>query len=231
MPLGLSIKPDISANMTPLDVPTAILERRSTRNFKPDPIPSDILHRLIELTVAAPSSWNLQDWRIIVVQDEGQRQALAKAAFNQRQIAQAPVTVVFAADTLIWQDEDYMTQIYTMGLESGAWPEELVAMMKQNIPRFQEGLGDKVREYAIKDAMIAATQMSLAAQSLGLTTCYMNGWIEPQVKEIIGAADQDNIVIALLLPIGYAEDIPGNPGRLPLSTNVFVDNVTTPYSA
>ncbi len=74
----------MAAPMTPLDVPTAILQRRSIKTFKPDLIAPDLLTQLVELTVAAPSSYNLQDWRIIVIQDEAQKAALAEAAWEQQ---------------------------------------------------------------------------------------------------------------------------------------------------
>ena len=66
----------------PLDVPSAILQRRSIKNFKPDAIAPELLNQIIKLTIAAPSSFNLQDWRIIIVQDQAQRAALAAACFN-----------------------------------------------------------------------------------------------------------------------------------------------------
>lgn len=54
-----------------LDVPTAILQRRAIKSFKTDAIAPELLKQLVELTVAAPSSWNLQDWRIVLVQVDG----------------------------------------------------------------------------------------------------------------------------------------------------------------
>ncbi|MFM6006526.1 MAG: nitroreductase family protein, partial [Sphaerospermopsis kisseleviana] len=56
-----------------LDVPTAILQRRSIKTFKPDSISPELLKQLVELTVAAPSSFNTQSWRIVLVQDENQK--------------------------------------------------------------------------------------------------------------------------------------------------------------
>jgi nitroreductase len=82
----------------PLDVPTAILQRRSIKSFKPDPIAPELLRQLVELTVAAPSSFNIQDWRIVIIQDPNQKAALGAACWNQPQITQAPVNLVFAAD-------------------------------------------------------------------------------------------------------------------------------------
>ncbi len=217
--------------MTPLDTVQAIQQRRSIKNFKPDPIPPELLHQLVELTVAAPSSYNLQGWRIVVVQDEAQKQALAEAAFGQSQVVQAPVIFVFAVDSSSWQDDEIMAQIYQQGLESGAWPQQAVDYFKGAIPQFMAALGPKTREYTIKDAMIAATHTALAAEALGLSTCFMNGWLEDKVKAVIGAADNPDIGIALLLPIGYAAEPRQNPGRLPLSVNVSVDQLGTPYGS
>jgi nitroreductase len=69
----------VSTNTTtkPLDVPRAIIQRRSIKTFKSDPISPELLKQLVELTVAAPSSFNVQPWRIVLIQDQGQKAALA----------------------------------------------------------------------------------------------------------------------------------------------------------
>jgi len=218
---------ELSLQTKPLDVPSAIIQRRSIKSFKPEPISPELLKQLVELTVAAPSSYNIQDWRIILVQDDEQKAALSAAAWNQKQIVEAPVTFVFAADATAGEQD--LTPIYDQGLQTGAWTEATVNYFKTAIPQHQAGLGDKRREYAIKDAVIAATHLVLAAESLGLSTCFMNGWIEEKVKEVIGAADNPDIAIALLVPVGYAAESRRDPGRLPFAYNVFVDKVGKPY--
>ncbi|MFE4106260.1 nitroreductase family protein [Almyronema epifaneia] len=214
--------------MPMLDTAQAILQRRAIKSFKSDPIAPDMLRQLLDLTVAAPSSWNLQDWQIVMVQDEAQKAALSAAAWNQQQIVQAPVTFVFAAAPYAWKDDTHMQQIYQEALNRGAWPQQTIDRFKTVIPEFQEKLGDRNREYAIKDAMIAATHMALAAEAMGLSSCFLNGWAEAQVKEVIGAGDE--LAIAVLLPIGYKAEPRKNPGRLPLSHNVFVDQIGNAYS-
>ncbi|MEH2232994.1 MAG: nitroreductase family protein [Nostoc sp.] len=212
----------------PLDVPSAIAQRRSIKTFKADPITPELLKQLVELTVAAPSSYNIQDWQIILVQDEAQKAALSAASFNQQQIVQAPVTFVFAADPNA--GEKNLTSILDRGLETGAWNEGTVNYFKTAVPQFQAALGEKRREYAIKDAIIAATHLVLAAESLGLSTCFMNGWIEDRVKEVIGAGDNPDLAIAVVVPVGYAAEPRLNPGRLPFSSNVSVDRIGNPYA-
>ena len=127
----------------PLDVPSAIAKRRAIKTFKTDPIAPELLKQLVELTVAAPSSYNLQDWKIILVQDEGQKAALSAASFNQQQIVQAPVTFVFAADPNA--GEQNFTPILEQGLQTGAWNEGTVNYFKTAVPQFQAGLGNKRR--------------------------------------------------------------------------------------
>lgn len=211
----------------PLDVPSAIVQRRSIKTFKSDPIAPELLKQLVELTVAAPSSFNTQAWRIILVQDEAQKAALSAASWNQKQIVQAPVTFVFAADSTAGEQD--LTPILEQGLQTGAWNEGTVGYFKNAVPQFQAGLGDKRREYAIKDAIIAATHLVLAAESLGLSTCFMNGWIEDQVKAVIGAENNPDLAIAVLVPVGYAAEPRLNPGRLPFAYNVSVDTISNPY--
>src|SRR5277367_6708747 len=87
----------------PLSVPEAIHHRRTTKRFKPDLIPEATLMELIALTLAAPSSYNLQPWRIVLIDDPAQKEALAKASWNQAQVTTAPVTFVFAADIRGWE--------------------------------------------------------------------------------------------------------------------------------
>jgi nitroreductase len=212
----------------PLDVPSAILQRRSIKSFKSDPIAPLLLRQLVELTVAAPSSYNIQDWRIVIVQDPAQKEALAAACFNQPQILQAPVNFVFAAD--IKAGEKDITPIIEQGVKTGAWNEGTAAYFKKAVPDFAAAIGDKAREYAIKDAMIAATHATLAAESLGLSTCMMNGWIEAKVKAVIGAENDADLAIALVLPIGYAAEPRKNPGRMPFEFNVSVDRIDNPYT-
>lgn len=203
----------------PLTVPDAIRHRRSVKQFKPDAIPADVLDQIVELTLLAPSSFNLQPWRVVALTDPAQKQALSAAAWNQKQIEQAPVVFVFAVDLRGW--EKTMEGVILNASQLGAWPEKVAAYFKEAIPVFQNGLGAQAREYAVKDALIAATHTALAAESFGLGSCYMNGWVEAEVKKIIGAGDNPDIAIALVLPVGYPAETPKFSGRLDRSVTYF----------
>lgn len=213
----------------PLSTPDAIRSRRNTRHFRPDPIPPEVLRELVDLTVAAPSSWNFQPWRIVLVTDAEQRERLSAACWNQAQPKEAPATFVFAISHRGWAHN--MEEVIEIASGLGAWPEPYVEFFRNVAVKSQEGLGDGLREYNTKDALIAATHLALAAESFGLASAYMNGYAEDAVKEVIGAAGDDDIGISLVMPIGYASERGGNPGRLPTSRTVFDGALDRPWSA
>ncbi len=213
---------DKGSTEAPLDVPTAIRQRRSIRRFKPDAVSPEMLGQLIELTIAAPTSWNLQDWSIVLVEAEAQRTALSTAAFGQTQIVEAPVTFVFVADPNAAWSRD-LSVIYDQGRENGAWSDDFIAYFCEAMIGFQNSLkaSGKTREYAVKDGMIAATHLMLAAESLGLATSMMNGWEEEKVKSVVGIPPDSELAIAVLVAVGYKQHAPPSPGRLPIWQRIF----------
>lgn len=76
------------------DVIAAILERRSVRSFKNDPIPRATVGRLIDAARWAPTAGNLEPWQFYVVYNEKKKQELAASALNQKFVSEAPVVIV-----------------------------------------------------------------------------------------------------------------------------------------
>lgn len=76
------------------DVIAAILERRSVRCFKSDPIPRATIGRIIDAARWAPTAGNLEPWQFYVVYSDQKKQELAAAALNQKFLSAAPVVIV-----------------------------------------------------------------------------------------------------------------------------------------
>jgi nitroreductase len=206
-------------------VAEAIRERRTIRHYLPKAVPPEILHELLELALEAPSSWNLQDRSIVVVTSDAGRGALTQATGGQPQPRECPVMLVFLAD-LFAHKRDH-TDIWEAARRSCAWNDEYIRFCASKSREFQEKLAarGKLREYAIKDAMIAASFFLLAAQSYGLATSPMNGWEEDAVKKAIGAEDREDLAVALLVSVGYAAETRLHPGRRATDRNVFFETV------
>jgi nitroreductase len=78
-----------------LDAFECILKRRSTRSFLKKPVPKEVLDRVLEAALTAPSAGDIHPYRIVVVTDEDRIRRIAEAALNQTFISQAPVIVVY----------------------------------------------------------------------------------------------------------------------------------------
>src|SRR5471032_822255 len=72
--------------------------RRSIRHYAPAAIPEFELRELPRLAGRAPSAFNAQPWRFVVVQDEELKKQLSAAAYGQQQILRAPATIVMRSE-------------------------------------------------------------------------------------------------------------------------------------
>ncbi|GGZ26266.1 nitroreductase [Streptomyces poonensis] len=204
-----------------MDVPTAdhatvsriIRSRRSIRHYRPDPVPAALLEELVDLALEAPSSFNLQARSIVTVTGEEGRRALAEATGGQPQPREAPVMLVFVAESAAWHGD--RGDVWETAVRRGAWSEEFATASPEDARAFHEDLRARglEREYAVKDAMIAASFLMLAAQAAGLATGPMNGWNEDLVKQAIGVGGRDDLHIALLMPLGRPAEARLHPGR------------------
>jgi nitroreductase len=77
-----------------MDVSVAISQRSSVRAYKATDVEEDKLKKVLEAARLSPSASNRQDWKFIVVRNKETRKKLAKAAFGQSFIGEAPVVIV-----------------------------------------------------------------------------------------------------------------------------------------
>ncbi|MGW7265597.1 nitroreductase family protein [Streptomyces sp. NPDC054842] len=214
-----------------LSVADAIRLRRTIRHYRPDPVPETALAALLTLAVEAPTSWNLQDRSIVVVTGDEGRQGLARATGGQPQPREAPVVLVFVAESQSWREDH--GDVYAQARANGAWSDDFAAMFSAASTAFQEDLDERglLREYAVKDAVIAASFLMLAATELGLATSPMNGWDEAEVKKVIGIDGRDDLAVALLVSVGHAAETRPHPGRRAPERNVFRERYGVPRRA
>jgi len=77
-----------------MDVFTAISQRSSVRSYKSTDVEEDKLKKILEAARLSPSASNRQEWKFIVVKNKETKKKLAKAAFGQSFIGEAPVVIV-----------------------------------------------------------------------------------------------------------------------------------------
>src|SRR5258708_9511242 len=87
-------------------VSEVIKERRATPSFEDVPIHSADLDKIVRAGLEAPSGYNLQPWRFVVVRDREQRKKLRAAAFGQSKVEEASAVMVACGDPQGWKDGD-----------------------------------------------------------------------------------------------------------------------------
>src|SRR5215467_12366466 len=107
-----------------------IEERRATQSFEHVPIHAADLEKIIRLGLEAPSGYNLQPWRFIVVRDGEQKKKLSAAAFGQPKVAEASAVIVAMGDPQGWRSGD-LDEVLRLAAEHGfGGPEDHEAARK-----------------------------------------------------------------------------------------------------
>lgn len=191
----------------------AIQSRRAIKHYDPNfQIPQQDVDCLLESMLQAPTSFNLQHWRIVLVEDRSLREQIQAAAWGQEQITQASLLFVLCADSKAW--EKYPEQCWSNA------PEDVREMMLPMIQGFYQGNEQLQRDEALRSVGILAQTAMLSAKALGYDSCPMIGFDQQKVAEII-QLPQDHI-IGLVLVVGKAaQPARPKPGQLPLQQVVF----------
>ena len=94
----------------------AIRERRSTPSFVGEPIPASDLRQILDAGLQAPSGYNLQPWRFVVVQHPEQKRRLRAASYNQAKVEEASAVIVACGDRDGWRRD--LDEILHMGYDT-----------------------------------------------------------------------------------------------------------------
>lgn len=159
---------------------------------------------LIEVARLTATSFGLQAWKLIEVEDEGKRAALKEAAYNQAQVQDASHLLIFAALKEI--PEDFIDRYTHLTAEVRDKSVEEVAAfgeyMKHSI--FSRDPKD-VQEWNNKQCYIAIGKVMAACAQMKIDSCPMEGFDAKKVNDILGFTDR-NLNAVLMLPIGYRHE-------------------------
>jgi nitroreductase len=200
-------------------------ERRATQHFRPDPVPEETIAAALAIAADAPSGYNFQPWRFLVLTEQDQRERLKTAAFNQPKISEAPVVIV-----AFGQREGWKTNVDDILRSSAArrgLPADSVDKQKRGALGFVDTLHPAV--WLNRQVMIAFTHLMLAFESLGWDTAPMEGFDGNAVKATFHLPDDAEVVA--LLAVGRARDPQPHPGRLAVEQIAYHNNLDTPFHA
>ncbi len=197
-----------------MDTTTAIRERRSVKHYDPTHRMSEAeIRELLELALLSPTSFNMQNWRFVVVTDQEKKDALRAASWNQAQVSEASVTILLCADLHSYKGGERYWEYA---------PQPVKEMIVPMIAPFYESNASLQRDEAMRSIGIAGQTIMLAAKAMGYDSCPMIGFDAAKVAQIINLPE--NHIVGMMIPVGKALK-PANPrgGQLPYEEVVFRD--------
>ena len=185
--------------------------RRTQRSFLDKPIAAEERALIQEATLRAPTAGNMMFYSVIEVTDQIKKDRLAVLCDDQPIIAKAPMVWLFLSDTQKWVNYFRESGSVAKGDELGiGWR--------------KPGIGELF--LAMSDALIAAQSAVVAAESLGIGSCYIGDIFEncEEVKELFNLSHYT--AVATLVIFGY----PKNPKPLEFPSircpvdSIFMEN-------
>ncbi len=196
----------------------AIAGRRSTPSFDGAAMPSEDLHQILEAGLSAPSGYNMQPWRFVVVQAPEFKRKLRAACYNQAKVEEASVVIVACGDMDGWRKD--LPDVLNMG-RKGGMPESYAAQAQVSVSSYLSSFTpEQMKIWLNKQVMIAYTHMLLMAECLGYDTAPMEGFEQEKVHEAL-RLPLSYWVVALLAVGRLKGGDKFNGGRFELNHSVF----------
>ena len=165
---------------TLLDVRTAAERRRSIRAFEPDSMPQADLDAILDVVRLAPSAFNVQPWRFVVVESPERKAALAAAAYGQKQVQSAPAVIVLYTDV---QDAlDRIEEVVHPNLDAAARAKTAASVRGM----FAKRTDAEREQWGAEQGNIALGYLLLIAEAHGYQTSPMAGFEADKVKALLG---------------------------------------------
>ena len=192
----------------------AIKKRRAIKAFDPEHrLTAEEERKLFEATILAPTSFNIQHWRFVVVRAPELRAKIRKEFGNdQAQMTDASLLVIFTADVKAWQKEP-----------DRYWrnaPQEVSDLLVGWMGPFHEGRDWLQRDEAQRSIGMAMQTLMLSATAMGYESCPMIGFDIDAVAKLINLPEDHAMGPMVAIGKGTKESWP-KPGQLTLEELVF----------
>lgn len=178
-----------------MELTDAIKGRRSVRRFKPDPVPKEVLERILELAQWAPSGMNRQNWFFVVVQGQKTEELkkILASAFDEfrpnleRVFADKPKIIEgMKAFFETYGGAPVLILAYAGKSPTGQWDTHSTAAALQNLL------------LAVHEAELGATWTDAVLVK------------EAQINSVLGIEDKKLVSV---VPVGYPDEVPRVPPR------------------
>lgn len=198
-----------------MNVSSAIETRRSVKHYDPTHRMTDAeIEKLMSLALLAPTAFNIQNWRFVLVQDPELRKQVRAVSWDQAQVTDASLLVVLVADLNAWQREP-----------ARYWkdaPQAVQDFLVPAIDQYYRGKPQVQRDEGMRSCGMAAMTLMLAAREMGYDSCPMDGFDFDAVARLLNLPKDHTPAMYVAIGKGTKEAWPRG-GQLPMQ-DVVIQN-------
>jgi nitroreductase len=197
----------MNAALTPAQFLASLEWRYATKAFDTRKLPDATWAALEESLRLTPSSYGLQPWKFIVVNDPTLRTKLRPVSWNQSQVTDASHLVVFARRTEVTETDvnEFFNQMVSERQADATKLEPYRQMMLGGVVKGKDAAAQK--DWAARQLYIALGQLMGAAAAMAIDTCPLEGIDPDAYTEILGLKGSGyEVVVACAVGYRSAED-------------------------
>jgi len=202
---------------------------RSMRRLKPDPVPDELIYKVLDAGIRAPSGGGVQAWRFVVVTDPELKCQIAEIYQRGWRIAEKRYA---EAEASLTEDKNMRAAAYLAEHLAEA-PVHLFACLRArrlhaerlaapNAANFIRIMSGSIYP-AVQNILLACRALGLGATLTAITTQY-----EDEVRAILGLPE--HIITYALIPIGYPQGKFGPVMRVPVEQVTWRNRYSTPFN-
>ncbi len=172
-------------------------------------ISEDDFGYILEAARLSPSSFGMEPWRFLVIENQKIKEDLKPLCWNQNQITTCSHLVIIKTDNKSLKDKEYILKMFKRrGLDEES--------TKAYIKRYESFLKNQnISCWSAKQCYIAAANMMSAAAFIGIDSCPIEGFNKDEVQKYL-KVDGKNSEVVLILAFGYRVKNPSKKQRLSL---------------
>ena len=173
--------------------------RRSVFAFDSEKdLDDNLLKKIINKSTLAPSSYNLQPWKILAVKSEETKEKVYEEACSQQKVLDAPVLLVILGDK---EGYNRKNPAWDIKKQLGKVDEEKIKKIIKHNDNVTYKTSDKELAFAIRNSSLLAMSIMFTAKAFGVDSHPMIGFKPDKIREIFEI--EDNIEINMLISVGY----------------------------
>jgi nitroreductase len=194
--------------------------------FTGQDVPDSSLEQIVQSALRAPSEWNFQPWRWVVVRSDTGKNVLEAATYIKVPLSTAPVVLICLADTLAWKSApQHLKEMVTNQQMTEAEARETL----RKIGDYYSASPQIAERAALASAFVALHQLLLAANDQDLSAYWVTEFNEQKVKTHFHIPD--HFLVTALFAVGYrSESGPAPAPDLPLKSLLYREKFGESFS-